>query len=170
LQLLLGNPVALAVALCGAVSAVIDFRTRRLPNPLTLGIALSGVLVAAAGYGAVTLPGALLGFAAGLVIMLPSHVVGATGAGDVKLLAAFGTFLGPKMVVLAFLYTAIAGGVLAVLVALSRRTLAMSIVRTMRLMGSLGRDAEEIEHPSANNRFAYAPAIAIGTLAAALGM
>jgi prepilin peptidase CpaA len=160
----------LAIAFCGALSTIIDFRTRRLPNPLTFGIAAGGLIVAALGYGAVSLTGALLGFIVGLVIMLPGHVIGATGAGDVKLLAAFGTFLGPKIIVMAFLYTAIAGGVIAVLVALKRRTLGISLVRTAQLVQSGGRNTAEIEHAAANNRFAYAPAIAVGTLVAALGL
>ena len=45
--------------------------------------------------------------------MLPGHLFGATGAGDVKLFAAAGTLLGPSDMVLAFVATAIAGGVLA---------------------------------------------------------
>ena len=54
--------------------------------------------------------------------MLPGHVIGATGAGDVKLFAALGTFLGPSRTGIAFLYMAIAGAVLAAVVA--RRTAA----------------------------------------------
>ncbi len=42
--------------------------------------------------------------------MMPGHVLGATGAGDVKLMAAVGAIVGPAMVVTAFLFTAIAGG------------------------------------------------------------
>ena len=41
--------------------------------------------------------------------------LGATGAGDVKLFAAIGTLLGPVPMRTAFLYTAIAGGALALL-------------------------------------------------------
>jgi len=33
-----------------------------------------------------------------------------------------------------------------------------------------GGNVAEIEHQSADNRFAYAPAIAVGALAAALGL
>ena len=46
--------------------------------------------------------------------MLPGRLFGATGGGDVKLMAALGTLLGPPQIVVAFVVGAIAGGVLAV--------------------------------------------------------
>ncbi len=50
--------------------------------------------------------------------MMPGHALGATGAGDVKLMAAVGAIVGPALVLSAFLFTAIAGGVLALIVAM----------------------------------------------------
>ena len=94
---------------------------RRVPNKLTLGIAALGVLIAVTNTGAVSVGAAFAGLGLGLAIMLPSHIIGATGAGDVKLFAALGTLLGPWGIVTAFVYTAIAGGVLALAVALSGR-------------------------------------------------
>jgi prepilin peptidase CpaA len=159
-----------AIAAVGAVSSAIDLRTRRVPNALTFGVACAGIAAAALGHGAVSLPMALAGLGLGLAIMLPGHVIGATGAGDVKLFAALGTLLGPGATAMAFLYTAVAGGALAVIVAMSRRTLVASLTRTAALVRTGGAAAAEIEHPSAPNRFAYAPAIAIGTFVAALGL
>lgn len=140
-----------------------------MPNWLTLGIAVAGLTLAATRVSGLSLAGAFAGLALGLAVMLPGHLIGATGAGDVKLLAAFGTMLGPKATVLAFLYAALAGGVLAVLVAMQRRTLDVTLARTAVLVRSRGANVEEIERASSDNRFAYAPAIAIGALVAALG-
>jgi prepilin peptidase CpaA len=140
-----------------------------VPNWLTLGIAVAGLTLAATRVSGLTVAGAFAGLALGLAVMLPGHLIGATGAGDVKLLAAFGTMLGPKATVLAFLYAALAGGVLAVLVAMQRRTLDVTLARTAVLVRSRGANVEEIERASSDNRFAYAPAIAIGALVAALG-
>ena len=140
-----------------------------MPNWLTLGIAVAGLTLAATRLSGLSFGSALAGLALGLVVMLPGHVIGATGAGDVKLLAALGTMLGPKAVVLAFVYAAIAGGVLAVLVAMQRRTLDVTVARTAMLVRSRGANVAEIEKTSSDNRFAYAPAIAIGALVAALG-
>jgi Flp pilus assembly protein protease CpaA len=88
----------------------------------------------------------------------------------VKLFAALGTLLGPTQIVVAFLYTAIAGGVLAIAVAVRRRRLRETVERTAALVSTGGNNVAQIEHPSADNRFAYAPAIALGALAAALGL
>lgn len=140
-----------------------------MPNWLTLGIAVVGLTLAAARLSGLSLPAAFAGLALGLVVMLPGHLIGATGAGDVKLLAALGTMLGPKATVLAFIYAAIAGGGLAVLVALQRRTLEVTMARTAMLVRSRGANVAEIEQASSDNRFAYAPAIAIGAVVAALG-
>jgi prepilin peptidase CpaA len=164
------DPIVIAaVAVGGGASALVDLRSRRVPNPLTIGIALTGVVLALLHLTSVSLPAALAGFAVGLVLMLPGNIVGATGAGDVKLFAAIGTLLGPKGIFLAFVYTAIAGGVMAVCVALTRRRLGLTMARTAALVRTGGANVAQIEHVSANNRFAYAPAIAVGTLIAALG-
>jgi len=165
----LSDPIVVsAVAGGGATSAVIDLYTRRIPNVLVVAIIAAGLALAATGLGRVTTAQALLGFATGLAIMLPGHLIGATGAGDVKLFAALGTLLGPGPTVLAFIYTALAGGAIAIAVALHRRLLRDTLRRAAALLRTAGGNAGEIEAATVN-RFAYAPAIAVGALAAALG-
>jgi len=161
--------VIAAIAGSGGASAAADLRTRRVPNWLTLGIAGLGFTFAAAHLTSTTMAGAVGGFVVGLVLMLPGHFVGATGAGDVKLLAAVGTLLGPTGVAVAFMYTAILGGALALVVAIHRGRLQDTLQETATLVVTGGANVATIEKPSANNRFAYAPAIALGSLAAALG-
>ena len=137
---------------------------------MTIGIALLGLTLAAVHVTGVGVSGALSGFALGFLLMLPGHFVGSTGAGDVKLFAAFGTMLGPSRTGVAFLYTAIAGGALALLIALKRRRVRQTLASTAALVRTAGRAAAEIERPTVDNRFAYAPAIALGALAAAMGL
>ena len=162
--------LALAIVAIGTgTAAVIDLRTRRVPNALTVSLAAVGFGIAAAGLGRVGIGAALLGCLLGLVVMLPGHVFGATGAGDVKLLAAAGVLLGPVDTMYAFLYTAIAGGVLALAVAIRRRRLQQTLDATARLVARGSEAKASIESPSADNRFAYAPAIAIGVVLVALG-
>jgi prepilin peptidase CpaA len=164
------DPITVAaIAAVGLASAAIDLRTRRIPNALTGTVALAGLAFAADGLGAVTLPQAASGLLVGLLVMLPGHVIGATGAGDVKLFAALGTLLGPHGALMAFFYTALAGGALAVAVATQRRMLPETMARAGALVRSGGGAAADIEALHVN-RFAYAPAIAIGALAAALGI
>jgi prepilin peptidase CpaA len=162
---------ALVLAILGAatgLAAVIDLRTRRIPNALTGSLAVVGLGLAAAQIGTVGLGGAIIGCLLGFAFMLPGNVFGATGAGDVKLFAAAGALLGPASTVRAFFFTAIAGGVLALVIALRRRRLAQTIGSTARLVANRASAVAAIESPAADNRFAYAPAIAIGVVMAAL--
>jgi hypothetical protein len=67
------------------------------------------------------------------------------------------------------LYTALAGGAIAILVSLWRRRLRQTVGDTALLIATRGMHAPAIESPLQNNRFAYAPAIAVGTMLVALG-
>jgi prepilin peptidase CpaA len=156
------------LAVATGLAAVIDLRTRRIPNALTGSLAVVGLGLAAAQLGTVGIGGAIVGFLLGFAFMLPGNVFGATGAGDVKLFAAAGAILGPATTVRAFMFTAIAGGVLALVVALRRRRLAQTISLTAGLVAGSKSAVLAIESPAADNRFAYAPAIAIGVVMAAL--
>jgi prepilin peptidase CpaA len=153
----------------GLVAAtVIDIRTRRIPNAITAGMAGAGFGLAAMGLSGMPLAAAALGLVLGLILMLPGHLLGATGAGDVKLMAAIGTLLGPGLVIKAFLFTALVGGVLALVVALQRQRLLATVAGTARLIATPTGAAGEFRAATPSNRFAYGPAIAIGTLIAAL--
>jgi len=162
--------VIAVVAACGAASAIVDLRCRRVPNPLTLAIAALGVALAAARVTGVSPLQALGGLAVGLLLMFPGFLIGATGGGDVKLFAALGTVLGPTRTGWAFLYTALVGAALALAIAWRRKRLATTIERAVALVSADGALVRDIEQPAQHNRFAYAPAIALGALAAAFGL
>jgi len=166
----LSDVLVLATVTAGAgTGAAIDLWTRRVPNPLTVLLASSGVAFAAFGLSGITVGASFAGFAVGLALMLPGHLFGATGAGDVKLFAALGALIGPAPIATAFVYTALAGGVMAVAVAIRRRRLRRTLDGAARLVASAAGHAAALESPLENNRFAYAPAIAVGTMLAALG-
>ena len=162
--------VVLTVIAGGGLTTAIDMRTRRIPNALTFGLAAFGLILAVAQVSGVSVMAALAGLAVGLVLMMPGHVIGATGGGDVKLMAAFGTLLGPGRIGMAFLYSAVAGGVLAMVVAARRRRVRTTFTNTATLVVTGGANVAAIESPAADNRFAYGPAIAAGVLLAALGV
>jgi prepilin peptidase CpaA len=150
------------------VATVIDIRTRRIPNAVTAGMAGAGFGFAATGFSGLTLAAAALGLVLGLVLMMPGHLLGATGAGDVKLMAAIGSLVGPTLVVKAFLFTALAGGVLAVIVAMRRQRLRATVAGTARLIATPTDAAGELKAATPSSRFAYGPAIAVGSMVAAL--
>jgi prepilin peptidase CpaA len=163
------SSVAFAALASGAlIATVVDIRVRRIPNALTATMAGVGVGLAAAGVSGISLGASVVGFFLGCALMMPGHALGATGAGDVKLMAAVGAIVGPALVINAFLGTALAGGVLAVTVALRRQRLAATLAGTGRLISAPGEAKKEIRAATGSSRFAYGPAIAIGSVLAAL--
>jgi prepilin peptidase CpaA len=149
-------------------ATVIDLRSRRIPNELTAAMIGIGLALAAGGTSGVSIGASLAGFCLGLLLMMPGYALGATGAGDVKLMAGVGAIVGPALVLPAFLFTSIAGGVLALIVASRRQRLGTTLARTGRLMSAPGSAPEEIRAATAASRFAYGPAIAIGSAIAVL--
>jgi len=152
-----------------AVASVTDWQSRRIPNLLTFPLALLA-LVANGVVGG--WPGALssfVGLIVGLVFFLLLMALGAMGPGDVKLMAALGALLGIVHVFWIGLFTAVMGGVLAVLYSLSRGSLPRMANRTWRLVrfivftGRLPR-AEELQ-ASREDYMPYALAIALGVTA-----
>jgi prepilin peptidase CpaA len=107
------------VLILGGVACVFDLRTRRIPNMLTFGgsalaVAYSLWISSLGGVAA-----SVGGWTVGLALFLPMFLLGGMGAGDVKLAACIGAWLGPTAALFVGLYSAIAGGVMAVVVALA---------------------------------------------------
>ena len=93
-----------------------DLRWRTIPNWLTgpsilVGLGLHTVMNQLTGF-VFSLEGAVLGL--GLFVIL--YVCGWMGAGDVKLLAAVGSFLGPAQTVSAAIVIALVGGLMAIVI------------------------------------------------------
>ena len=162
------NPAFFALAAGALVATVVDIRSRRIPNVLTGSMAAAGIGLAAAGVSGISVGASIAGMLIGLLLMLPGHALGATGAGDVKLMAAVGAVLGVHLIVNAFLFTALAGGALAVAVAMRRRRLKATLSGTSRLIASPAGARQELQGATSASRFAYGPAIAIGSVVAAL--
>ena len=162
------DPVAAAVLVTATAAAVIDLRTGRIPNALTASAALAGLTLATLRLTGVSVPMALAGGALGFVLMLPGRLFGGTGGGDVKLMAAFGTLLGPGHIVIAFLCGAIAGGALALFHATRRGRVTVTIARTAQLVTGPGAARAAIDAAAPQTRFAYGPALAAGAVFATL--
>ena len=159
---------ATAVVVTAVTAAAIDLRTGRIPNALTAATALVGLTLATLRLTHTTLPVALVGGLVGLALMLPGRVFGATGGGDVKLMAALGTLLGPQQIVVAFLFGAIAGGALALMHAWRRGRLVTTMSRTAQLVVDPIAAKAAIDAASPRTRFAYGPALATGAVFATM--
>ena len=97
-----------------AVALLSDIRERLIPNQLVVTGLLLGLAGHAwfAGIGGLTI--AASGALVGLLCLLPFYVFGRLGAGDVKLMAMCGAFLGPLQVTAASVASLLAGGVIGV--------------------------------------------------------
>ncbi|MDI5921136.1 A24 family peptidase [Halomonas sp. LR5S13] len=94
-------------------AAAWDLYQRRIPNRLVMAGAVMGILLQGVLAGPSGVLAAITGLLVGLAILLPGYLLGVTGAGDVKLMAAVGTFLGPFGVFQAALASILVGGVIA---------------------------------------------------------
>src|SRR5436190_14463152 len=97
----------------GIVASFYDLRSRRIPNLLTFGGAAAAIVFSLVVHGLPGLWTSLGGWFAGFALFLPFWLLGGMGAGDVKLLACLGAWLGPQVTLWAALYASIAGGGMA---------------------------------------------------------
>ena len=84
---------------------------------------ISGLIYSACIGGWAGLGGGLLGMVVGLACLLPLYAVGGMGAGDVKLMAGIGAWLGVTVTFYAFCVTTVVGAVMAVLMVLYSRNI-----------------------------------------------
>jgi prepilin peptidase CpaA len=108
-------PLFAALVLAAAVS---DVRSRRVSNRLNLAILMLGLGWRATTLDASTTLAGLLGVAVGLGVLLVPFAWRWVGAGDVKLLAACGAWLGPWDALLAGLFGVAGGGLLSLVIAI----------------------------------------------------
>ena len=163
----MNSSIAVAVGLSACIT---DLRSRRIPNVLTFGAAAAGLV-----YGGITggwsgLGGAALGWLIGAGAFIVPFALGGLGGGDVKLLGALGAWLGPVGAMWVALYTGVAGGVMALTVALAsgylRRALSNVSLLLMHWRISGLRPLSEVSLESSEGpRLAYALPIFAGLMA-----
>jgi prepilin peptidase CpaA len=110
---------AAALALMLLVATVWDIRRQEIPGLLTIGGLAGGVLVNAAGLGDIA--SSLLGAAAGAGLLIVFVWLGGMGIGDAWLMAAIGAWSNGHFVLMAALWASLAGGAMAVIVAVACR-------------------------------------------------
>jgi len=157
--------------LTGLLACAWDLRTRRLPNVLTFGSAATALAFSMVAGGPRAFAWSLAGWAVGGAVFLPVFLLRGMGAGDVKLLAALGAWIGPLTVLWAALYGALAGGVLAVVVSLAHGYLGQAVRNLGHVVGywrTFGpAPVPEFTLADAKGpRLPYALPIVVGTVAA----
>lgn len=172
LAMLLINPrysILFALLLAASIS---DCRSYKIPNWLTFGGSAFALIYSLVvpfspqlGFG-----WSLGGFALGLSLMLPLYMLGMMGAGDVKLMAMVGAFLGMTHTLYAVLFVFASGGLAALVYALWHQSL-LRMASNIKLsltsmlfstMGGLRPQMMPLGHASVG-KLPYAVSIAFGT-------
>jgi prepilin peptidase CpaA len=148
-------------------ASVADVRTRRIPNWLVVPFLVAGLVARTVAGGMAGAGSSLAGAALACAFFALPCFLGAMGMGDLKLAAGVGAWILPGQLITAMVVTALAGGIMAVGVALwhgelARRLdgagdLAVSFLRLRPRASARIGDASSLSIP-------YAPAIAVGTL------
>jgi prepilin peptidase CpaA len=151
------------------VAAIIDIRVQKIPNMLTFPAMVVGLTYHSVANGWSGLIFSSEGLAIGIAIFLIPYMMGGMGAGDAKLMGVVGAMIGPKGIVIACLFTAIVGGVYALIVFLfniqyfkgfiTRSAVTVKAFAFTRNFILIPADESE-KKP----RLCYGVAIAIGTL------
>ena len=168
------EPRSLILLLLLLAASICDLRTRRIPNRLTFGGAalalLYGLLAPHPHTGGFF--SALGGMAVGLALMLPLYLLHALGAGDVKLMAMVGSFLGPAATCQVVIFVFITGGLAAISYALWHRMAGKLLRNSAEAVQLLYVNVAAGIRPDARSNSAhsvgtlpYGVSIALGTLA-----
>jgi prepilin peptidase CpaA len=151
------------------VAATIDGIQLKVPNWITM--ILSGWVYSTAILGWEGLVASLLGTIVGLALLLPAYAIGGMGAGDVKLLAGVGAWVGATDTFYAFCVSAVLGGVLAVAMVLYRKAWSKHKTQFFEIVNEIStiRDPNQLSAIAAQRKstmflLPYGIPIAIGTI------
>jgi prepilin peptidase CpaA len=152
-----------------AVACFTDLRSHRIPNWLVLPFLLAGIVVSGWLQGWHGLGQSFAGLGLGVLIYGFLFWLGGMGAGDVKLCAAIGAWIGPDQLFIALVLTGMAGGIMVLCWAAFGGFLKELFTGTGDLVfgwkqRGMHRDPELAITNPLKRKIAYAPAIAIGTL------
>lgn len=162
--------ITIGLAIVLIVSFITDLRSRRILNIITLPAILFGLIyyTVTLGWQGLLFSGA--GFLVGFSLLLIPYLLGGMGAGDVKLLAAIGALTGMSFVFYSFLYTALIGGVISIILILKKRGIGHSIKSFLYIIPLLkSTQGTFIPHAADNISFPYGVAIVLGTVVAQVG-
>lgn len=161
--------IKMIMAITGvAIASWTDLRFRKIPNGLTFSLILSGFILNGYFEGFAGLKYSIFGFALGILFLYIPFSVGGVGAGDVKLLGALGSLLGPGMVFRIFLASAVFGGIFSLIAVIKgksvRNAFQSMFDRAFCLLTTKGVGMKEPLDSQQLIGIPYACAIAAGTL------
>jgi prepilin peptidase CpaA len=132
--------VTLALLIPGTLYASwIDYAERRVPNWLNAALAVAGLLTQGIYSGWSGLGIGMLGLLVGFGLLIVPWLMHGMGAGDVKLMAAIGAWLGPMLTLWSFAAGAIIGGIAAVVMIVSTRRTLHAVTNMQTIMTKMKR-------------------------------
>jgi len=151
------------------LSAIIDFRIQKIPNLITFPTVIIALLYHFLNSGIDGLSFSVLGLVTGIGLLIIPYMLGASGAGDAKLMGAVGAILGSKGVFVAFLLTAIVGGIYAVILILLNKKqfkgfFAKQLITLKLFIITRKYILDPVEENNKKPRLCYGVAIALGTV------
>ena len=163
----------LLLTTCLAIAVFTDLKSNRIPNWLIVLTVAAGLTINIMERSYIGLAHSLGGILVGLIFFLPFYIKSGMGAGDVKLMASVGSFLGLPNTLIAVGYTLFFGGILAGFVLLMNGA-ALQFLQRYYLITKNFIGTGIVHHIKANDddpakkRFPYALAIFVGTAASIL--
>src|SRR5690625_390190 len=98
------------------IATLYDLKNRRIPNLLTISMTLAGFINSFINKGFVSLGEHVLAFLIGFIFYFLFYLVGAFGAGDVKLIASLGAIMGLKFILMASIIILLVGGIISFII------------------------------------------------------
>jgi prepilin peptidase CpaA len=126
--------VTLFLAIVVATASITDLFSFRIPNWVTYPTLAIGISYFSIAKGSEGFLFSLAGAGAGFSLLILPYMIGGTGAGDVKLMAAIGSFLGVHGIIIVFFLSCILGGAYALFLLASKRLLFSTFRRYGRIL------------------------------------
>jgi prepilin peptidase CpaA len=123
----------IAAAFITMIAAATDIRRFKVYNALTVPALIGGLLISAWLGGLAGLSTSLMGAFAGFGVLVVFYALGGVGAGDVKLFAAIGAWLGPVFTLEVFTAASMAAAAYALILAVMQGGLGVAFVRLTEL-------------------------------------
>jgi len=167
LKMLNIDPVIFFLVFILAIASIADILYFRIPNWLTFTGLAAGIAYSFFSKGYEGLAFSLLGAITGFSLLIILYFIGGIGAGDVKLLGAVGSFLGPKGVFMVFLFSCLLAGVYALILIASKGMLLGTLKRYGNILKGIFFTGQFIYIPPGHKekelKLRYAFTIALGT-------
>jgi len=150
------------------IATINDIRFHRIPNWLTYPTILIAVAYHAITKGVDGFLFSLGGIGFGIGVLIVPYLMGAIGAGDTKFMAAIGGLLGPGGAFLTYLFSAMIGGMFALLFLATDRGFKESAIKYEKVLSlfffKLKGEPNSSPRGEKETRLCYGMAIGLGAV------